>query len=158
MGRRTAKAILRRLERCQGDPAKIDAEIAALEGEFDGSLQESELVAGYHTEYSGMKFAFFYIAEYAHMVLVSSLVVILFFGGWLPPLDIPPLNWIPGVVWLVAKIWFFFFLFAMVKALVPRYRYDQLMRLGWKVFLPISLAMVIIVAAVLQFGPTLAAN
>src|SRR5205085_10198725 len=91
-----------------------------------------------------------FLAEYVSIVLMCAMMSILFFGGWLPPADIWPLNAIPGVIWLVLKIWFFFFLFAMVKAIVPRYRYDQLMRLGWKVFLPISLASVAVVAAVLQ--------
>jgi len=120
---------------------------------FDLPEAESELVAGFMVEYSSTPFLLFQIGEYLNIVLMCALASILFFGGWLPPVDIWPLNAIPGVIWLILKIWFFFFLFAMVKAIVPRYRYDQLMRLGWKVFLPISLVAVIVVAAVLQFGP-----
>jgi len=89
------------------------------------------------------------VAEYLNIVLMCAMASILFFGGWLPPVDVWPLNAVPGVVWLVLKIWFFFFIFAMVKAIVPRYRYDQLMRLGWKVFLPISLLWVVLSAGYL---------
>jgi NADH-quinone oxidoreductase subunit H len=116
---------------------------------FDLPEAESELVAGFAVEYSSTPFLLFFLAEYVSIVLMCAMMSILFFGGWLPPLDIPPFNWIPGVIWLVLKIWFFFFLFAMVKAIVPRYRYDQLMRLGWKVFLPISLAWVVLTAGYL---------
>jgi NADH-quinone oxidoreductase subunit H len=92
------------------------------------------------------------LGEYVSIVVMCALTTILFLGGWLPPLDIAPLNWVPGIFWFLLKVCFVFFMFAMVKAIVPRYRYDQLMRLGWKVFLPVSLAMVVVVAAVLQFG------
>ena len=92
------------------------------------------------------------IGEYLNIVLMCSMISILFFGGWLPPFHVWPFTAVPGVIWFLIKIWFFFFLFAMVKSIVPRYRYDQLMRLGWKVFLPISLAAVAIVAAVLQLA------
>ena len=119
---------------------------------FDLVEAESELVAGYFVEYSSTPFLLFYLAEFLNICLMSAMVSLLFFGGWLPPIDVWPLNAIPGVIWFVIKLWFFFFLFAMVRAFVPRYRYDQLMRLGWKVFLPLSLAMVVVVAAVLQFA------
>ena len=95
-------------------------------------------------------FLLFFLGEYVAIVLMCALATILFLGGWLPPLAIPPFTWVPGIIWFVLKVSFVFFMFAMVKAMVPRYRYDQLMRLGWKVFLPISLAMVVIVAFVLQ--------
>jgi len=119
---------------------------------FDLTEAESELVAGYQTEYSSMSFALFWLGEYANVLLMCTLNAVLFWGGYLPPLDWAPLYYIPGILWLFAKIGFFFFLFSWVKATVPRYRYDQLMRLGWKVFLPLSLGYVILVAAVLQFG------
>src|SRR5580698_9907777 len=118
---------------------------------FDLVEAESELVAGYFVEYSSTPFLLFYLAEFLNICLMSAMVSILFFGGWLPPIDVWPLNAIPGVIWFVAKIWFFFFLFAMVRAFVPRYRYDQLMRLGWKVFLPTSLLWVLITAAWVVF-------
>jgi NADH-quinone oxidoreductase subunit H len=111
---------------------------------------ESELVAGYFVEYSATPFLMFLMAEYIAAVLVCALTVIMFMGGWLPPLDFAPFTWIPGIVWFVLKIFLLFFMFAMVKAIVPRYRYDQLMRLGWKVFLPLSLAAVVIVAFIVQ--------
>ncbi len=111
---------------------------------------ESELVAGFMVEYSSSPYMMFMLGEYAAIVLMCSLTTILFLGGWLPPLDIAVLNWVPGIIWFVLKASMVFFMFAMVKAFVPRYRYDQLMRLGWKVFLPISLAMVVIVAFVLK--------
>ena len=114
---------------------------------FDLVEAESELVAGYFVEYSSTPFLLFYLAEFLNICLMSAMVAILFFGGWLSPIDIWPLNAIPGVIWLIAKIWFFFFLFAVVRAFVPRYRYDQLMRLGWKVFLPTSLLWVLVTAA-----------
>jgi NADH-quinone oxidoreductase subunit H len=116
---------------------------------FDLPEAESELVAGFAVEYSSTPFLLFFLAEYVSIVLMCAMMSILFFGGWLPPVNVPPFNWIPGVIWLVLKIWFFFFLFAMVKAIVPRYRYDQLMRLGWKVFLPISLVWVVLTAGYL---------
>jgi NADH-quinone oxidoreductase subunit H len=117
---------------------------------FDLVEAESELVAGFHVEYSSTPFLLFFLGEYVSIVLMCSLATILFLGGWLPPVDVAPFTWVPGIVWFLIKVCAMFFLFAMVKAFVPRYRYDQLMRLGWKVFLPISLAMVVIVAAVLQ--------
>ncbi len=116
---------------------------------FDLPESESELVAGYQVEYSSTPYLLFMIGEYINIVLLCSLCTVLFFGGWLPPLDIAPLNWIPGLVWFVLKTSFFFFLVAMVKAMVPRYRYDQLMRLGWKVFLPLSLFWVAVTGGVL---------
>jgi NADH-quinone oxidoreductase subunit H len=114
---------------------------------FDLVEAESELVAGYFVEYSSTPFLLFYLAEFLNIVLMSAMVAILFFGGWLSPIDLWPFNAIPGIVWFIAKIWFFFFLFAVVRAMVPRYRYDQLMRLGWKVFLPTSLLWVLVTAA-----------
>ncbi len=117
---------------------------------FDLPEAESELVAGYMVEYSSTPYMMFMLAEYVAVVLVCALTTILFLGGWLPPFDFAPFTWIPGVVWFVLKVWFIFFMFALVKAFVPRYRYDQLMRLGWKVFLPLSLAAIVIVAIVLQ--------
>jgi NADH-quinone oxidoreductase subunit H len=116
---------------------------------FDLVEAESELVAGYQVEYSSTLYLLFMIAEYLNIVLVCSMMTILFFGGWLPPLDWGPLYLIPPVLWFLGKVTFFFWTFAMVKAFVPRFRYDQLMRLGWKVFLPASLAYVLIVAGVL---------
>jgi NADH-quinone oxidoreductase subunit H len=117
---------------------------------FDLVEAESELVAGHMIEYSSTPFLLFFLGEYVAIVLMCALTTILFLGGWLPPLDFAPFTWVPGVVWFVLKVCFVFFMFAMVKSFVPRYRYDQLMRLGWKVFLPISLAMVVIVAAFLK--------
>jgi NADH-quinone oxidoreductase subunit H len=120
---------------------------------FDLVEAESELVAGYAVEYSSTPFLLFFLGEYVAIVLMCALTTILFLGGWLPPLAMAPFTWVPGIVWFVLKVCFVFFMFAMVKAFVPRYRYDQLMRLGWKVFLPISLLMVVVVAGVLQaFG------
>ncbi len=113
---------------------------------FDLTEAESELVAGYQTEYSSMSFALFWLGEYANVILMCALNAILFWGGWLPPIDWAPLYAIPGIIWLFAKILLFFFIFSWVKATVPRYRYDQLMRLGWKVFLPISLFWVCLVS------------
>src|SRR5215204_678032 len=118
---------------------------------FDLPEAESELVAGYMVEYSSTPYLLFMLGEYVAIVTMCALGAILFLGGWLPPVPLPPFTWVPGVIWFVLKASFLFFLIAMAKAMVPRYRYDQLMRLGWKVFLPISLAMVVIVAAVLQF-------
>jgi NADH-quinone oxidoreductase subunit H len=119
---------------------------------FDLPEAESELVAGFMVEYSSTPYLLFMLGEYVAIVTMCALTTILFLGGWLPPLDVAPLNWVPGLVWFMIKLTFVFFMFAMVKAIVPRYRYDQLMRLGWKVFLPLSLAMVVIVAGILQFG------
>jgi NADH-quinone oxidoreductase subunit H len=113
---------------------------------FDLVEAESELVAGHQTEYSSMSFALFWLGEYANVLLMCALNAILFWGGWLPPVDWAPLYLIPGILWLFAKILFFFFVFGWVKATVPRYRYDQLMRLGWKIFLPLSLLFVVLVS------------
>jgi NADH-quinone oxidoreductase subunit H len=118
---------------------------------FDLLEAESELVAGFMVEYSSTPYMLFMLGEYVAVVLLCGLGTVLFLGGWLPPFPVPPFTWIPGVLWFVLKVCFLFFLVAMVKAMVPRYRYDQLMRLGWKVFLPLSLAMVVIVALILQF-------
>ncbi|WP_273791289.1 MULTISPECIES: NADH-quinone oxidoreductase subunit NuoH [unclassified Bartonella] len=118
---------------------------------FDLVEAESELVAGHMVEYSSTPYMLFFLGEYVAIVLMCALTTILFLGGWLPPLDVWWLNWVPGIIWFVLKVCFVFFWFAMVKAFVPRYRYDQLMRLGWKVFLPLSLAMVVITAAFLKF-------
>jgi len=117
---------------------------------FDLLEAESELVAGFMVEYSSTPYMLFMLGEYVAVVLMCGLGTVLFLGGWLPLFPVPPFTWIPGVVWFMGKVCFLFFLIAMVKAMVPRYRYDQLMRLGWKVFLPLSLAMVVIVAAILQ--------
>ena len=117
---------------------------------FDLTEAESELVAGYQTEYSSMSFALYWLGEYANVLLMCALNATLFFGGWLPPVDWAPLYIIPGWLWLFAKIAFFFFVFSWVKATVPRYRYDQLMRLGWKVFLPVSLLFVVLVSGYLM--------
>jgi len=119
---------------------------------FDLTEAESELVAGYQTEYSSMSFALFWLGEYANILLMCALNVILFWGGWLPPLNIDLIPWfdIPGIFWLFGKMFFFFFIFSWVMATVPRYRYDQLMRLGWKVFLPISLIWVFLVSGYLM--------
>jgi NADH-quinone oxidoreductase subunit H len=119
---------------------------------FDLVEAESELVAGFMVEYGSSPYMMFMLGEYVAIATMCAMATILFLGGWLPPFDFPPFNWVPGVFWFVFKALFIFFLFAMTKAIVPRYRYDQLMRLGWKVFLPISLAMVAIVAGVLQYG------
>lgn len=113
---------------------------------FDLTEAESELVAGYQTEYSSMSFALFWLGEYANVILMCGLNAILFWGGWLPPVDWAPLYVIPGIFWFLAKIWCFFFIFSWVKATVPRYRYDQLMRLGWKIFLPLSLLWIFLVS------------
>src|SRR6188508_1024137 len=119
---------------------------------FDLVEAESELVAGFMVEYGSTPYLLFMLGEYVAIVTMCALATIMFLGGWLPPVDLPPFNWIPGVIWFVLKVFFMFFMFAMAKAIVPRYRYDQLMRLGWKVFLPLSLAMVVIVAGVLHFA------
>ena len=120
---------------------------------FDLMEAESELVAGFMVEYSSTPYMMFMLGEYVAVVTMCAMTTILFLGGWLSPIPFAPFTWIPGAVWFVLKVCLVFFMFAMVKAMVPRYRYDQLMRLGWKVFLPISLAMVVIVATVLQiFG------
>ena len=116
---------------------------------FDLPEGESELVAGYFVEYSSMSFALFFLGEYANMILMSSMTVILFLGGWLPPLDIWPLNMLPGPLWFILKIMLVLFVFLWVRATTPRYRYDQLMRLGWKIFLPFSLIYVVLTAGYL---------
>ncbi len=116
---------------------------------FDLPEDESTLVAGFSTEYSSASFVLFFLGEYASMILMSSMTVILFMGGWLPPFDIFPLNAIPGVIWFVIKIMFILFLFIWVRGTFPRYRYDQLMRLGWKIFLPLSLLWVVLTAGFL---------
>lgn len=113
---------------------------------FDLTEAESELVAGYQTEYSSMAFALYWLGEYANVILMCALNATLFWGGYLPPLDIPVLYYVPGIIWLLLKMSFFFFCFSWVKATVPRYRYDQLMRLGWKIFLPLSLLFVFLVS------------
>jgi NADH-quinone oxidoreductase subunit H len=117
---------------------------------FDLVEAESELVAGFMVEYGSTPYMMFMLGEYVAVCTMCAMTTILFLGGWLPPIAVAPFTWIPGVIWFVLKSFFVFFMFAMVKAFVPRYRYDQLMRLGWKVFLPLSLAMVAIVAGVLQ--------
>ena len=117
---------------------------------FDLTEAESELVAGYQTEYSSMSFALFWLGEYANVLLMCALNAVLFWGGWLPPVDWAPLYYVPGIIWFFGKILVFFFIFSWVKATVPRYRYDQLMRLGWKVFLPISLFWVFLVSGYLM--------
>ncbi len=117
---------------------------------FDLLEAESELVAGFMVEYSSTPYMLFMLGEYVAILLLCSLGTVLFLGGWLPPFPVAPFTWIPGVLWFALKVGFLFFLVSMVKAMVPRYRYDQLMRLGWKVFLPLSLAAVVVVAAVLR--------
>ena len=118
---------------------------------FDLPEAEAELVAGYQTEYSGMMYAMFWLGEYANILLMCALGSILFLGGWLSPVDLYPFNLIPGAIWLIFKILLLFILFALVKAIVPRYRYDQLMRLGWKIFLPLSLIYVVLTASFLFY-------
>jgi NADH-quinone oxidoreductase subunit H len=119
---------------------------------FDLVEAESELVAGFMVEYGSTPYLLFMLGEYVAITTMCALATIMFLGGWLPPIPYAPFTWVPGVIWFVLKVFFMFFLFAMAKAIVPRYRYDQLMRLGWKVFLPLSLAAVVIVAAVLHFA------
>lgn len=118
---------------------------------FDLPEDESALVAGFMTEYSSTLYVVFMIGELANIVLMCAMCTILFLGGWLPPVDIAPFNWVPGVVWFILKMGLMFFMFAMTKVIVPRYRYDQLMRLGWKVFLPLSLGWVVLTAGFLQY-------
>ena len=125
---------------------------------FDLPEAEAELVAGYQTEYSGMMYAMFWLGEYANILLMCALGSILFLGGWLSPIDFYPFNLIPGAFWLILKILFLFILFALVKATVPRYRYDQLMRLGWKIFLPLSLTWVVLTASYLFYFNLLPTN
>ena len=125
---------------------------------FDLPEAEAELVAGYQTEYSGMMYAMFWLGEYANILLMCAMGAILFLGGWLSPIEIYPFNLIPGAIWLIFKILFLFILFALVKAIVPRYRYDQLMRLGWKIFLPLSLTWVVLTASYLFYFNLLPTN
>ena len=125
---------------------------------FDLPEAEAELVAGYQTEYSGMMYAMFWLGEYANILLMCAMGSILFLGGWLSPIDLYPFNLIPGAFWLIFKIIFLFILFALVKAIVPRYRYDQLMRLGWKIFLPLSLTWVVLTASFLFYFNLLPIN
>src|SRR5437763_16546722 len=119
---------------------------------FDLVEAESELVAGFMVEYGSTPYLLFMLGEYVAIPTMCAMATIMFLGGWLPPVALPPFTWVPGVIWFVLKVFFMFFLFAMAKAIAPRYRYDQLMRLGWKVFLPLSLAMVVVVAGVLHFA------
>jgi NADH-quinone oxidoreductase subunit H len=125
---------------------------------FDLPEAEAELVAGYQTEYSGMMYAMFWLGEYANILLMCAMGSILFLGGWLSPIEIYPFNLIPGAIWLIFKILFLFVLFALVKTIVPRYRYDQLMRLGWKIFLPLSLTWVVLTASYLFYFNLLPTN
>ena len=125
---------------------------------FDLPEAEAELVAGYQTEYSGMMYAMFWLGEYANILLMCAMGAILFLGGWMPPVEIYPFTLVPGAIWLILKILLLFILFALVKAIVPRYRYDQLMRLGWKVFLPFSLIWVVLTASYLFYFNLLPTN
>ena len=125
---------------------------------FDLPEAEAELVAGYQTEYSGMMYAMFWLGEYANILLMCAMGSILFLGGWLSPIEVYPFTLIPGAIWLIFKILFLFILFALVKAVVPRYRYDQLMRLGWKIFLPLSLTWVVLTASYLFYFNLLPTN
>ena len=117
---------------------------------FDVAEGESEIVAGFHVDYSGMAFTVFFLAEYANMILVATLTSIMFLGGWLPPIDIAPFNLVPGIVWLLFKIAFILFFFLWFRATFPRYRYDQIMRLGWKIFIPITLGWIVILGLIMQ--------
>ena len=125
---------------------------------FDLPEAEAELVAGYQTEYSGMMYAMFWLGEYANILLMCAMGAILFLGGWMSPIELYPFTLVPGAIWLILKILFLFILFALVKAIVPRYRYDQLMRLGWKVFLPLSLIWVVLTASYLFYFNLLPTN
>jgi len=117
---------------------------------FDVAEGESEIVAGFHVEYSGMAFAVFFLAEYANMILIATLVALMFLGGWNPLFDIAPFTWIPAFVWLMLKVGFVLFLFLWFRATFPRYRYDQIMRLGWKVFIPVTLIWLLFVGGMMQ--------
>ena len=117
---------------------------------FDVAEGESEIVAGFHVEYSGMAFAIFFLAEYANMILISALTAILFLGGWLPPFNFAPFTWVPGFIWFFGKIFFLLFCFLWFRATFPRYRYDQIMRLGWKIFIPLTIVWLIVVAVWMQ--------
>ena len=119
---------------------------------FDVAEGESEIVAGFHVEYSGMAFAVFFLAEYANIILVSTMCATMFLGGWLPPLDFAPFTWLPGVFWLVFKVVFIVFCFLWFRATFPRYRYDQIMRLGWKVFIPVTLVWIFVIGGLQQTG------
>ena len=125
---------------------------------FDLPEAEAELVAGYQTEYSGMMYAMFWLGEYANILLMCAMGAILFLGGWMTPIDVYPFTLVPGAIWLILKILLLFILFALVKAIVPRYRYDQLMRLGWKIFLPFSLIWVVLTASYLFYFNLLPVN
>jgi len=125
---------------------------------FDLPEAEAELVAGYQTEYSGMMYAMFWLGEYANILLMCAMGAILFLGGWMSPIDVYPFTLVPGAIWLILKILLLFILFALVKAIVPRYRYDQLMKLGWKVFLPLSLTWVVLTASYLFYFNLLPVN
>ena len=125
---------------------------------FDLPEAEAELVAGYQTEYSGMMYAMFWLGEYANILLMCAMGSVLFLGGWLPPIEVYPFNLIPGPIWLIFKILLLFILFALVKAIVPRYRYDQLMKLGWKIFLPLSLTWVVLTSSYLFYFNLLPVN
>ena len=125
---------------------------------FDLPEAEAELVAGYQTEYSGMMYAMFWLGEYANILLMCAMGAILFLGGWMSPIDVYPFTLVPGAIWLILKILLLFILFALVKAIVPRYRYDQLMRLGWKVFLPLSLIWVVLTSSYLFYFNLLPVN
>jgi len=125
---------------------------------FDLPEAEAELVAGYQTEYSGMMYAMFWLGEYANILLMCAMGSVLFLGGWLSPIEVYPFDLIPGAIWLILKILFLFVLFALVKTIVPRYRYDQLMRLGWKIFLPLSLTWVVLTASYLFYFNLLPTN
>ena len=120
---------------------------------FDVAEGESEIVAGFHVEYSGMGFAAFFLAEYANMLMISALTVILFLGGWHPPVEFPPFTWLPGLFWFLAKLSVVAFLFLWFRATFPRYRYDQIMRLGWKVFIPVTLIWIAVIGSVKFFTP-----
>jgi NADH-quinone oxidoreductase subunit H len=120
---------------------------------FDVAEGESEIVAGFHVEYSGMGFAAFFLAEYANMLMISALTVVLFLGGWNPPFEFPPFTWLPGLFWFLAKLSIVAFLFLWFRATFPRYRYDQIMRLGWKVFIPVTLIWIAVIGAVKFFTP-----
>jgi NADH-quinone oxidoreductase subunit H len=122
---------------------------------FDVAEGESEIVAGFHVEYSGMAFTVFFLAEYSNMILVATLASIMFLGGWLPPLNMVPFTLIPGFIWLLLKIAFLLFCFLWFRATFPRYRYDQIMRLGWKVFIPITLVWIVLLGGVMQLPPSL---
>ncbi|MCY0871272.1 MAG: NADH-quinone oxidoreductase subunit NuoH [Acidithiobacillus caldus] len=117
---------------------------------FDVAEGESEIVAGFHVEYSGMGFALFFLAEYANMIFASLLTSVLFLGGWYPPLAIAPFTWVPGIVWLLLKTAFLLYVFLWIRATFPRYRYDQIMRLGWKVFIPVTIAWIVVIGIALE--------